>query len=702
MLSYIRYSSLMSQNNIVILIFIGYLLTFIFSHYRVAYKKIGSKNFWRFRTFSDLIVVFSFIIGFVLLVQFKGEKKFDSPDDMVSFGVNNSYSDLIIKGCQSVIKEDLCHLDCHYLMAKNVYYFGSNKQLNDYIARLYEMITKPSDNSKDVAYLMLGYLDYYSNYNYNFNYLEFISNKKIKYYHYLLGLKSSNTNEAIGYFKNEIKYEGFLEGSTVKLYDLFVQKSDQKSILQLAENKSLSKFLSRSVKKEIFFKNTSFSNYIIQIVGRTIDEFTLLSALTAFLISFLWMNFLRRFDIYETEKWKYLLAVFGLGSIATFFVYPLGDVLEYVFHFSYTNTDVLNDFIYCSVVIGAVEELVKIVPFLLVLRFFKFINEPYDYILYGSVSALGFAFMENILYFNEYQFHVIFIRTVYSVVGHMFWTSIIAYGFIKINFNRKTTYSSLAVVFGSFTLACVGHGAYDFLLFYNLGALNTIFFFLSLIAFVFMINNSLNISNFYNYEISLRREKMAFQLIIGLVGVYMLQYFIIGVNYGSSYANTMALNNMLYGLMIITFLAILFSSISINRGEWKAISVFSFIPYFTFNGVKTFFYSKTPRGLTLRFFTTKTNPFLATQLPVVGVVVKELTISNQKGWYLVEFNKPITVRNYLSLKAIIRPVKENTSLRKNKIKVDFLMIPNNSFLNKELVLKEDFFPIDRVYTICLS
>ena len=164
----------MSQNNIVILIFIGYLLTFIFSHYRVAYKKIGSKNFWRFRTFSDLIVVFSFIIGFVLLVQFKGEKKFDSPDDMVSFGVNNSYSDLIIKGCQSVIKEDLCHLDCHYLMAKNVYYFGSNKQLNDYIARLYEMITKPSDNSKDVAYLMLGYLDYYSNYNYNFNYLEFI------------------------------------------------------------------------------------------------------------------------------------------------------------------------------------------------------------------------------------------------------------------------------------------------------------------------------------------------------------------------------------------------------------------------------------------------------------------------------------------------------------------------------------------------
>ena len=102
---------------------------------------------------------------------------------------------------------------------------------------------------------------------------------------------------------------------------------------------------------------------------------------------------------------------------------------------------------------------------------------------------------------------------------------------------------------------------------------------MSLIAFMFMINNSLNISNFYNYKISLRREKMAFQLIIGLIGVYMLQYFIIGFNYGSKYATAMAFDNMLYGLMIVTFLAILFSSITINRGEWKAISVFSFIPY---------------------------------------------------------------------------------------------------------------------------
>ena len=182
----------------------------------------------------------------------------------------------------------------------------------------------------------------------------------------------------------------------------------------------------------------------------------------------------------------------------------------------------------------------------------------------------------------------------------------------------------------------------------------------------------------------------------------MFQYFIIGINNGSSYANEMAIRNLPNGLMIITFLAILFSSISVKRGEWKAISIFSFIPYFTFNGFKTFFYNKKQNGLKLRFFTNKTNPFLAAQLPVIGVVIKELNISNENGWYLVEFQKPITVRNYLALRAVIRPVKYNASLRQDKIKIDFLMIPNVDVLNKQHVVAEDFFPIDRVYTICLS
>ncbi|MDG2370869.1 MAG: PrsW family intramembrane metalloprotease [Flavobacteriales bacterium] len=695
----------MSIDSIVIAIFIFYLFTFVLSHYRVARKKIGAKKFWRFKTFADLILIFVFIVGFVLYVNVSEEKKFDDPKKFVEYGIENGSNQTIIKGCDLLIDENENDIDAHFLMAKTLFDYGTNQQINNYISLLYSMTKSDQIRSKNIGFLMLCYLDYYSSYKYDFDYLSFVSNKEIKYYNFLIGLKEKEKSEfdlAVNSFKTEINNNGYLKGSTQFLYAIYDQNNDWENILSLVYDENLNEFLSRSVKKKVSFKNKDFLNYSVQIIGRTLDQFTFLSAITAFLISFLWLNFLRRFDIYESEAWLNLFAVFTLGAGFTFFVYPIGDFIEHFFQLYFSGNDFINDFFYCSIVIGGVEELVKIIPFLLVLKFFKFIDEPYDYILYASVSALGFAFMENILYFKEYQFHVIFIRTVYAVVGHMFWASIVAYSFIKIDFGGKNRYSSLHVLIGSFVIASVGHGVYDLLLFYNLGMLNTMFFFLSLIAFMFMINNSLNISNFYNYEISLRREKMAFQLIIGLIGVYMFQYFIIGINNGSSYANEMAIKNLPNGLMIITFLAILFSSINVKRGEWKAISVFSFIPYFTLNGLRTFFYDKKQNGLKLRFFTNKTNPFLSSQLPVIGVVVKELNISNENGWYLVEFQKPITVRNYLALRAVIRPVKSNATLRQDKIKIDFLMIPNSDVLNKKKVVKDDFFAIDRVYTICLS
>ena len=93
-------------------------------------------------------------------------------------------------------------------------------------------------------------------------------------------------------------------------------------------------------------------------------------------------------------------------TLFTFLVYPISDFFELTFNLQMKG-DFYHDLIYSSVVIGFVEELVKIIPFLLLLKFFKFIDEPYDYILYASSSALGFAFMENMIYFEDYQFQVI-------------------------------------------------------------------------------------------------------------------------------------------------------------------------------------------------------------------------------------------------------------------------------------------------------
>ena len=111
----------MSVDSIVVVIFIFYLFTFVFSHYKVARKKIGSKKFWRFKTFADLILVFVFIVGFVLYVNISGERKFDDPKKFVEFGVENSSNQNIIKGCDLLIYDNINDIDAHYLMAKNCF-----------------------------------------------------------------------------------------------------------------------------------------------------------------------------------------------------------------------------------------------------------------------------------------------------------------------------------------------------------------------------------------------------------------------------------------------------------------------------------------------------------------------------------------------------------------------------------------------------
>ena len=81
----------------------------------------------------------------------------------------------------------------------------------------------------------------------------------------------------------------------------------------------------------------------------------------------------------------------------------LYDFFDYSLGFKKSG-EVVNDLFYCVFGIGLIEETVKIIPFLLMLKFSRQINESIDYVIYASVSALGFAFMENLIYCLLFKF----------------------------------------------------------------------------------------------------------------------------------------------------------------------------------------------------------------------------------------------------------------------------------------------------------
>ncbi|MCZ4410290.1 PrsW family intramembrane metalloprotease [Cryomorphaceae bacterium 1068] len=225
--------------------------------------------------------------------------------------------------------------------------------------------------------------------------------------------------------------------------------------------------------------------------------------LIALLISWTWVDYYRMIDIYEPEDLKHVIGVFLLGGLSVFLVFGIGDFFLDPLHLG-TNGSFFNDFFYCVFGIGAVEELAKLLPFLLYYKFFKReVNEPIDFLLYGSASALGFAAFENVMYFNTHGASIIDIRAILSPMTHMFNTAIITYGIARYRFlYKRRNYLAIA---GYFLLAALSHGFYDFWILFEpvqpTGMIVTFAYFLITISiFAGILNNALSNSPFFEFE----------------------------------------------------------------------------------------------------------------------------------------------------------------------------------------------------------
>jgi RsiW-degrading membrane proteinase PrsW (M82 family) len=116
--------------------------------------------------------------------------------------------------------------------------------------------------------------------------------------------------------------------------------------------------------------------------------------------------------------------------------------------------------LYALLAIGPIEELAKLVPFLLVIRRFREFDEPIDGIIYASFIALGFAAVENIFYFQHITKTEAIARGFAGPVVHIVFASVWGYyvGRACIAGRRLAT-ATLA----SLGVTALLHGLYDYL-----------------------------------------------------------------------------------------------------------------------------------------------------------------------------------------------------------------------------------------------
>ena len=159
-----------------------------------------------------------------------------------------------------------------------------------------------------------------------------------------------------------------------------------------------------------------------------------------------------------------LLICFGLGLAAVAVakvmylgLEPLGLRFDAVTLAAETPLGLLA---YALLAIGPIEELAKLLPFVIVVLRFKAFDEPLDGIIYASFIGLGYAAAENYLYLDYLTALESAARGFASPVVHILFASIWAHWITQARLNHKPIRVALTL---GFLIAALLHGLYDFL-----------------------------------------------------------------------------------------------------------------------------------------------------------------------------------------------------------------------------------------------
>ena len=124
------------------------------------------------------------------------------------------------------------------------------------------------------------------------------------------------------------------------------------------------------------------------------------------------------------------------------------------------DTDRVLLFLYAVLAIGPIEELAKLIPFLLVILRFPAFNEPIDGIIYASFIALGFAAVENWFYLPLVTSAEALARGFAGPVVHIVFASIWGYYVGGAFLARRRLFPA---VLSAVALTASLHGLYDYL-----------------------------------------------------------------------------------------------------------------------------------------------------------------------------------------------------------------------------------------------
>lgn len=545
--------------------------------------------------------------------------------------------------------------------------------------------SNPAD--RDIANFGMGTWYYFDGHvNYALSSLLKVKNDSLPGFYLLLGkiaLDQADTEGALANFRKEIDHHGILKETYENLSILLFEEGRQNQLEALLSRPKALRYVPLYISERVYFKDLRVFPYFKVLWISIFNQVEIWGFLGALLVMLVWVVYLIRIDIYQRNNWMPVILMLLSGALMVLPAYFFFDVNQSLFSLSLSGKPG-NDFLFSVLVIGVVEEAMKILPFLLLLNFTKVIREPIDYIVYASLAALGFAFMENLLYFQQANLGAMHARALLSAVSHMFDSSIIAYGLIL----SRYRYKRHPVLFfgGFFLLAALAHGFYDFWLIRQVSTpyflVSIIFWGSSLFIWSSMINNALNHSTYYKDSPSLDVDRLLSYLFVSMLSIFIFEFVVLSLLYGHSYGNHSLLNAFKLGGFLLVFLSLNLSNIQIIPNRWMPIRFFTATLPVDYD---------LPVGKMINLLPENKHSILADILPMQGIINERLTVSGEKNWYRVKLNASVEILSQSYSEIFVRPQWERQIIETNQKQVIFFIIPQSSEGSEKPALKRDDF-----------
>lgn len=640
-----------------------------------------------------LIVIITFVVVVLTVNQFVDAPVFNDPKEKLEYIIENQTNDRLDEVYLELIIEDSLNIDYHYGFLTNHFtQLGGLSTVNEKQIRdiYWEFIEHQDSHVNDLGFYCLGLISSIKDdYNNALIFLTQVTNENLKYLNNSLGHVYEQANDlqlAEEHYLKEIANNGNVDGAYSNLIRFYYSNQYPDKLYDLLKDRDARKYFPSQVKRYLFLTHFNLIGYFEAVFTITYQNQSLIGFLGALLVMLSWLFYLRKIDIYEPERWKNIFFIFILGVIFSELTFLLSDVISMSTGFD-LNGRFFNDLLYCIIGIGVIEELVKILPVIIILKYTKAINEPVDYLVYGSVSALGFAFAENLLYFNSYGPQIIMGRALTAVVFHMFLTSLAAYGLML---NKYKSGKGLVTKFTKyFILAAIVHGLYDFWL---INPIVSKFGILSMIMLVFcfsffntLISNALSNSEFYDEDIHLNRRKLQNYLVYSLSFILMFQYLSISFKYGHEAGWSSLKSSLWSGGYLIIFISANLGTINIKHRKWKPLQIR--FPRLSFK------LDHDPKDVINSEFDISAiskNRDLFRILPNKGKVLKCHTISESDDWYLFELENRKEILEFNGTYIILKPKTQNSPIQLGKYsEVAVFVFFSDEKIHTDEILRED-------------